>query len=139
MIKFGDFLKKYTSIPNQFVDDFFSILDDYQNYDNFFINLDKISEWLNIRKDNIKKILVDNFSKNIDYELTNKKIIKGRGRTKEIILLKILSFKKLCTILNNKKAKKFCNYIILIEEYINQYKDYIIESLKIITSIEKKD
>ena len=76
MIKFSDFIKKYTSIPNQFVDDFFSILDDYQNYDNFFINLDKISEWLNIRKDNIKKILVDNFSKNIDYELTNKKIIK---------------------------------------------------------------
>ena len=41
MIKFSDFIKKYTSIPIQFVDDFLSILDDYQNYDHsiFFINI----------------------------------------------------------------------------------------------------
>ena len=105
----------------------------------FNIDIDNIVKIFEIKKCNIKHILTNNFIQNIDYEITNKKIIKGRGRTKEIILLKILSFKKLCTILNNKKAKKFCNYIILIEEYINQYKDYIIESLKIITSIEKKD
>ena len=137
MIKFCEFLKKYTSIPNQFIDDFFSILDDYQDYDNFFINLDKISEWLNIRKDNIKKILVDNFSKNIDYELTNKKIIRGRGRTKEIILLKSSTFKKLCMMLNNKKAKEVREYFLKVEETLNKYKDYIINSLK--TQVKKMD
>ena len=122
MIKFSDFIKKYTSIPNQFVDDFFSILDDYQNYDNFFINLDKISEWLNIRKDNIKKILIDNFSKNIDYQITNKKIIKGRGRTKENILLKSSTFKKLCMMLNNKKAKEVREYFLKVEETLDKYR-----------------
>jgi hypothetical protein len=105
----------------------------------FHIDIDNIVKIFEIKKCNIKHILVNNFIQNIDYEITNKKIIKGRGRTKEIILLKNLSFKKLCTILINKKAKKFCDYIILIEEYINQYKDYIIESLKIITPIEKKN
>lgn len=110
-----------------------------KNNNLFNIDIDNIIKIFEIKKCNIKHILTNNFIQNIDYEITNKKIIKGRGRTKEIILLKILSFKKLCTILNNKKAKNFCNYIILIEEYIKQYKDYIIESLKIITSIEKKD
>ena len=47
-------------------------------------------------------------------------------------LLKNSSFKKLFTILNNKKSKKICDYIIIIEEYINRYKDSIIKSLKII-------
>lgn len=137
MIKFSDFLKKYTIIPNQFVDDFFSILDDYQNYDNFFINLDKISEWLNIRKDNIKKILIDNFSKNIDYEVSIKKMIKGRGRTKEIILLKSSTFKKLCMMLNNKKAKEVREYFLKVEETLDKYKDYIINSLK--TQVKSMD
>ena len=33
-------------------------------------------------------------------------------------------------MLNNKTAKEVRDYIILIEEYMNRYKDSIIESLK---------
>jgi len=99
------------------------------NYnDLFYISLDNISKWINKRKDNLKQVLIKNFSKNVDYTL--EKVIEGGGRPKEIILLKSLSFKKICMMLNNKKAKEVRNYIILIEEYINQYKDSIIKSLK---------
>ena len=69
-------------------------------------------------------------SKNIDYTL--EQVVERGGKPRDIILLKNSSFKKLFTILNNKKSKKICDYIIIIEEYINRYKDSIIKSLKII-------
>lgn len=105
-----------------------SKLFDGDYYNLFYISLDNISKWINKRKDNLKQVLIKNFSKNIDYTL--EQVIERGGKPKEIILLKNSSFKKICIMLNNKTAKEVRDYIILIEEYINQYKDYIIESLK---------
>ena len=77
MIEFSDFLKKYSTIPNQFIDDFFKIIKNYNDFDNlFFINLDIIARWVNQKKSNIKRTLVKNFSKNVDYSI--EKIEIGR-------------------------------------------------------------
>jgi len=96
----------------------------------FNISLENVSKWINKRKDNLKKVLIVNFSKNNDYIL--EKVIERGGKPKENIFLKLLTFKKLCVILNNKKTKLLYDYIFIIEENINRYKDNIIESLKII-------
>ena len=69
MITFAEFLKKYSTIPNQFIDDFFNVLQ-YTDYnDTFFINFDNVVKWLGQRKDSTKRTLVDNFIKNVDYTL----------------------------------------------------------------------
>ena len=34
MITFAEFLKKYSTIPNQFINDFYSIIKDYEDLDN---------------------------------------------------------------------------------------------------------
>ena len=69
MITFAEFLKKYSTIPNQFIDDLFKILN-YNDYDDkFFIDFDKVVKWLGQRKDSTKRTLVDNFIKNINNEL----------------------------------------------------------------------
>jgi superfamily II DNA or RNA helicase len=96
----------------------------------FDISLENVSKWINKRKDNLKKVLILNFSKNVDYTL--EKVIERGGKPKENIFLKLVTFKKLCIILNNKKTKLLYDYIFIIEENINRYKDNIIESLKII-------
>jgi hypothetical protein len=78
-------LKKYSTIPNQFINDFYNIIKDYEDLDNlFYISLDNISKWLNQTKGNIKRTLIKNFSKNIDYTL--EKIVKNRGSPREVIL-----------------------------------------------------
>jgi superfamily II DNA or RNA helicase len=97
----------------------------------FDIDIDNIVKFINQRKANIKRTLVKNFSKNVDYTLEKIEVGRG-GKPKENILLKLYTFKKLCVILNNKKTKLLYDYIFIIEENINQYKDNIIESLKII-------
>ncbi len=43
------FLKKYTKINNNFIDDFFGLYDTKDKY-NFSIDIDVIAKWLNIRK-----------------------------------------------------------------------------------------
>ena len=136
MITFAEFLKKYSTIPNQFIDDFFGIIKNYQDLDDlFYISLDDISKWINKRKDNLKQVLVKNFSQNIDYTL--KKVIERGGKPKEIILLKSTTFKKLCMILNNKKAKEVREYFLQVEETLDKYKNYIINSLKV--QVKKMD
>jgi phage anti-repressor protein len=136
MIEFSEFLKKYSTIPNQFIDDFFKIIKNYNDFDNlFYINLDIVARWVNQKKSNIKRTLVKNFSKNVDYSI--EKIEIGRGKPKENILLKSSTFKKLCMMLNNKKAKEVREYFLKVEETLDKYKNYIINSLKI--QVKKMD
>jgi hypothetical protein len=49
------FLKKYSNIPIEFIDDFYSIVKEEYNNNEIIINFDIIVKWLNVRKDNLKK------------------------------------------------------------------------------------
>ena len=60
-----EFLKTYTKINNNFIDDFFSLYDSKDKY-NFSINIDIIAKWFEMRKDHIKKTLTESYIKNID-------------------------------------------------------------------------
>lgn len=51
-----EFLKIYTKINNNFINDFFSLYDSKDKY-NFSINIDVIAKWFEMRKDHIKKTL----------------------------------------------------------------------------------
>ena len=127
MITFAEFLKKYSTIPNQFINDFYGIVKDYRDLDDlFYISLEDISKWINQRKGNIKRTLLKNFSKNVDYTL--EKIVERGGKPKENILLKSSTFKKLCMMLNNKKAKEVREYFLKVEETLDKYKNYIINT-----------
>ena len=57
MLSFSDFLKKYSTIPNKFIDDFFSMYDYKTNENDLLINFDNLCTWLVIRKDVLKRTL----------------------------------------------------------------------------------
>ena len=50
-----EFLKTFTKINNDFIDDFFRLYDPNDKY-NFSINLQDIAKWMNINKINYKII-----------------------------------------------------------------------------------
>ena len=71
------------------------------------INLEVVAKWLDVNKNNIKKVLVKHFDKNFDYTIEKKKKrqINSRGATiyEEILItpncmkeLCMVSFRKLC-------------------------------------------
>ncbi len=66
-MKTTDFLKKYSTIDNNFIDDFYSFYDDNKNEYDFIIDLDKMAKCLEVKKEHLKRLLEANFIENQDY------------------------------------------------------------------------
>jgi hypothetical protein len=126
-----DFLKKYSTLSNDFIDDFYSIynFNEYNNND-FIINLEIVVKWLDTKKAKIKETLINTYNKNIDYKISKEKEGKISKSNKEIILLTPDCFKRLCLLSKTKKAEEVRTYYIELEKLLNNYKDYVIEGLK---------
>ena len=124
-----EFLKTYTKINNDFIDDFFGLYDPNDKY-NFAINLENIAKWMNTNKSDLKETLVNSYKEKIDY-----KIIKGlsngmRGNPKDTILLTPKCFKLMAMQSKTKKAIQVREYYYELEQVIDQYKEYIIKGLE---------
>lgn len=127
-----DFLKKYSTLSNDFIDDFYNIYDfnEYKNND-FIINIDIVAKWLGSLKGTIKDTLLKTYHLNIDYKISKEKPnLKVSKSNKEIILLTPDCFKRLCLLSKTKKGEEVRTYFIELEKLINNYKNYIIEGLK---------
>jgi phage anti-repressor protein/predicted GIY-YIG superfamily endonuclease len=140
MITFIDFLKKYSTIPNQFLDDFYKIFNHTVIDSNEInIDLDNVIKWLQIKKQSAKDTLTKSYKKNIDYQI--KRVIKKKGtggQKREIITITVNCFKKICQLTRSKKGNEVREYFIQVESLLNKYKDYIIEGMQNkITKLEK--
>ena len=124
-----DYLKKYSTINNKFIDDFFSLYNVKTSNDDFVINLENVAKWLNCKKFTINETIRNTYQINIDYKIT--KIInqKQTGRPREEIMITPNCFKRLCMMSRTEKAEEVRSYFIALEDHINKYKGYIIEGL----------
>jgi phage anti-repressor protein len=123
------FLKTHTKINNDFIDDFFSLYDSKDKY-NFSINIEVISKWFNMRKDNIKKTLKESYIQKIDYKIISSEPTGEKGKPKEIILLTPKCFKLMAMQSKTKKAIQVREYYYELEQVLDQYKEYIIQGLQ---------
>ena len=130
-MKITEFLKKHSLIDSKFIDDFYIFYNEGQNEYDFTINLDDIAFWLEIRKDNLKRLLETNFIKNQDYiETKPKEKLSGTGTNNiKIVMLTYTCAKLLCMISKCEKASLIRNYYIELEKLLIKYKDNIVESL----------
>lgn len=130
-----DFLKKYSTVNNQFIDDFYGLYD-IKNPDKFNVNLNTLATWLKCKKYNLKETLNLSYTKNIDYILvknSNKKTSKKQsnpvGKPNQIIMLTPDTVKLLCMRSKAEKADQVRNYYLQLEKLIDKYKDHIISSM----------
>ena len=130
-ITLGDFLKRYSIISNVFIDQFCGLYDNNIN-SKFKVDLETIANWLNTKKGKLKETLVSTYLKNIDYTVKkiDTKSVGPGGHNKELIVLTIDSFKRLCMLSRTKRAETVRTYFLQLEELIDKYKDYIIEGLE---------
>ena len=78
-----NFLKQFSTIPHEFITDFFIIAQE-EYYDNeIIIDFDTVSKWLKVNKSDIKKNLIKHFEENFDYtiEKINKKHNTGANQS----------------------------------------------------------
>ena len=130
-ISLREFLKKYSNIHNDFIDDFFDMYEIETNEKSFVINLDKISDWLDVSKGNLKDTLINSYKKNIDYKIKKNPTSDGSGgKNRELIMLTPRCFKKLCMLSKSKKAEEVREYFLEVEELLDKYKIYTIQALR---------
>lgn len=124
-----EYLKKFSSINNKFIDEFFSLYDENTDDIDFVVNIDAVSKWLNILRGNIKKTLSETYRKNIDYKISLSKNISV-GRPLETIYLTPDCFKRICMLTKSSKGEEVRSYYIQLEKHIDKYKDNIINDLR---------
>lgn len=136
MSDFKLFLKKYSNLNNDFIDDFYNIYN-YNEYNSvdFIINLHIVSKWLDTRKEKLKETLINSYNKNIDYIITKEKDGKISKSNKEIILLTPDCFKRLCLLSRTKKAELVRTYYLELEKLLFNYQQSIIKDLQYTVNI----
>jgi phage anti-repressor protein len=121
-----NYLKKFSTIDDKFIDDFFSLYKYDTKDDEFVINLDVLAKWLDARKSTIKETLINSYTKGIDY--TTQKMSNGStGRPTINVMLTPDCMKRICMVSRTKKAEEVRTYFIELEKHIDKYKDVIIE------------
>ena len=132
MNTFLDFLKKYSSISNTFLEDFFNLYNRNTSDNDFVIDLKNVAKWLKVNLKVLRETLKKSYTKNIDYIDNSNKIQKkgSGGHTLKITLLTPNCFKKICQLTKSKKGNEVREYFIKVEETLFRYKNYIIEGLE---------
>ena len=128
-ITFRDYLKKFSSVSNKFIDDFFSQFDENTSDTDFVIDFNNIAKWLLLRKDSLKRTLLETYRKDIDYKITISKSSTA-GRPSEKILLTPDCFKRICMLTKSSKGEEVRSYYIQVEKHLDKYKDSIINDLR---------
>ena len=125
-----EFLMTFSTLPKKFIKDFYMIAKEKYTDNEFIIDIELIVNWLNIRKDNLKRVLTQNFEEDYDYTIEKQYIKMKMGmKIKEEILLTPNCFKELCMISQSKRAKEVRKYFIEMEKLIKRYYETIKEAM----------
>jgi phage anti-repressor protein len=127
--EFSDFLKKYSTIPNTFIDDFFSFYKYNTSDEEIIIDINLVAKWLKMNKSDLKKTLIRSYIENIDYKISIEKSLNKTGRPSEMILISTSCFKRISMNSNTEKGGEVREYYEKIEKLLHKYKDHIIDGL----------
>lgn len=135
-INYKDFIKRYTTINKDFLDDFLNLYNPESLSTDFIINLETVAKWLDSEKYHLKDTLKNTYEENIDYKVIKPPNNKGSGgKSKELVLLTTECFKTLCMMSKTEKAKYVRKYFIEIENLMIKYRIDINKALE--TKIKK--
>jgi phage anti-repressor protein len=125
-----NFLKKYSSIDNFFLDEFLGFYNIHTKNTEFVVNLENVAKWLNTNKNMLKTTLQNSYILNKHYILKEGKTHPHGGRVNIDIFITTRTFKKLCILTKTKKGEQVRDYFLDLEDLISEYKSYIINGLE---------
>jgi phage anti-repressor protein len=129
--KLEDFIIKRSNISKDFLRDFFNLGGDTYGDTYKNINFDDVVKWLGVVKNNLKRLLKDNFNIMDDY--TEEKILIKNNKRGANYVSKIMltpdCFKELCMLSQTEKAKGVRKYYIIVEGLLRDHFEQIINDL----------
>jgi phage anti-repressor protein len=124
-------LKIFTTVPKKFIDDFFKFTQLNKDVtSDFFIDVNKLSIWLDVSKYTITQMLKRSYVEGVDYikRVDTKKTSINAHHKKEILLTSEC-MKRICMSSRSEKAETVRSYFIELEEFIIHYNDQIVDGL----------
>lgn len=133
MISAKEFLKKYTNIPNTFIDELYEMYNEHTLPTDFAINADYVAKWLKIPKYRIIDTLKNSYEKDVDYTIEKsinpqKKVANANNYKR--VLLTPECFKLLAMRSATKKADEVRSYFIEIETTLLKYRQDLVDGLE---------
>jgi phage anti-repressor protein/predicted GIY-YIG superfamily endonuclease len=131
-VDLSTFLKRYSTIPNDFIDELFSLYGTSTTQTDHVVDLDRVAKWLGMRKHTLQTTLNESYRKNIDFKVTRPDVRRtGRGgRNRTITLLTPDAFKRLCMRSRSAKAEQVRTYFISLESLVLKYKDQMMAGMR---------
>jgi phage anti-repressor protein len=118
--------KSFTQDEQQlFITSFYCYLN-YDDLNDYIIDLDDIWTWLGFsQKDSAKRLLTKNFTEKTDYKILECQSVQSKkekrgGHNKEIIKLNIDTFKSFCLLTSTTKANEVRKYYIKLEKMLQE-------------------
>jgi len=133
MISSKDFLKKYTNVPNTFIDDLYTMYTENTLPTDIVIDADFVSKWLCIPKFRIIETLKYTYEVNVDYTITkavNPQKKSTRANNYKKVLMTPECFKLFAMRSATRKADEMRNYFIEIERTLLKYRQDLVNGLE---------
>jgi phage anti-repressor protein len=119
-----EFLKKYSSIPNEFLTELYNMYDENTKPYDLCINLESVAKWLSVNKTELMKTLRNSYSCEIDYIIKkapnpNKK--DPRNNNYKLVLITPDCFKRVCMLTRSRRGEDVRTYFIEVEKLLLKY------------------
>jgi predicted GIY-YIG superfamily endonuclease len=129
-----EFLKRFSPISNEFIDDLFSFYDPDTTQTEPVVDLDAVAKWLHVRKFKLMQTLRASYKTGIDYKVT--KMPKPHATSKygsnayKQVLLTPDCFKRLCMRSRGRMAEDVRTYFIEIEALVTKYRSQLVAGIR---------
>lgn len=126
------FLKVYSQVPNGFIDDLFDMYDEDTSQTDFVLDLGRVADWLETKKESLMKTIHESYKLGVDYKVLKPKTVVRRrgGHNMLIVLITPDCFKRLCMRSRTKKAEDVRSYFINLEALIMKYRAQMMEGIR---------
>jgi len=129
------YVKRFTSVPERFVDELFQFYSATTTQKDQVILLDSVAHWLGTRKYILYRTLKKSYIEGVDYEaekMSNPNRKQGqRGANRYVrVLITPDCFKRLCMLSKTKQAELVRTYFIDVETQFLRYREQLMEGLK---------
>jgi hypothetical protein len=133
MISAKKFLKKYTNIPNAFIDELYDMYNEDTLPTDLVIDADYVAKWLEIPKYRVIKSLRINYQKDVDYiiekSINPNKTMPNANNYKKVLMTPEC-FKLFAMRSATKNADEIRAYFIEIETTLLKYRQDLVDGLE---------
>jgi phage anti-repressor protein len=139
-----DYIKKFTSVPVDFIDEFFALYttrDGVVLQTDFVIRLETVAKWLKAQKYILVKTLRKTYREGLDFIVSKPTdVIKKdpRNNNHKLYLLTPDCFKRLAMMSHSKNAELVRSYFIEVEGLFLRYKDEVLLGMQAQLESKKK-